>query len=224
MPHSRVLITFALPDESSVFRHILRGGRHSQAQIAHVGVGPVAASLNFQRSLAECRPDFVICSGFAGGLDPRLGRGEVVIAGNLSTYDPSALPGITEAVKGCLGDIVSRDTPVESIAAKAAVFQETGVCAVDMESEAIREICVRCGAPLLVLRAISDSAAKALPVPFAEWYDVERQCPRVGGLLRYLAAHPTAIAPFAEFVHGLGAARRALARGLSQVLDGGYLQ
>jgi hypothetical protein len=50
-----------------------------------------------------------------------------------------------------------------------------------------------------------------LPVPFADWFDIDRQRPNVFGLLKYLAFHPSRIGPFAHFVRGLAPAQRNLA-------------
>ena len=60
------------------------------------------------------------------------------------------------------------------------------------------------------MRAISDAASQPLPVPFEDWFDLERQRPRVVALIGYLARQPSKIRPFARFVRGLPAARLAL--------------
>ena len=64
---------------------------------------------------------------------------------------------------------------------------------------------------MLGVRVVSDSASTPLPVPFAEWFDMRRQRPRKLGLLSYLVRHPDRAGPFADFIRGLGPARRALA-------------
>lgn len=213
MPHPPILVTFALPQESRDFRAALQPDRDRDIRVAHFGVGPAAAAERMTQLLQEEKPRLVICSGFAGGLDLHLGSGALVVGENLSTTE--VVPRVREVVLGGLsisyGAIVSRPAPVESVEAKAALFRETGALAVDMESEAIAEVCRAAVVPLLVIRVISDSAAEPLPVPFDEWFDMARQRPRTFRLLKYLAFHPNRVGPFADFVRGLAPARRSLA-------------
>ena len=94
---------------------------------------------------------------------------------------------------------------------KAALSSSSGALAVDMETAAVAEACHAAGVPMLAVRAISDTAATSLPVPFDDWFDLHQQRPRHWGLIKYLLRHPACIPPFAKFVRGLGPARRALA-------------
>jgi len=218
------VVTFALPQESGDFRQMLRaaGGRlgGEEIRVAHLGVGPVAAAANVRRLLMAGRPRTLVCAGFAGGLDVRVRTGDLVVANNFSTPElrsrAQALTG--EKPPRFFGSLVSCDAPVESAAAKAALARETGALAVDMETASVAEACRAAGVPLLAVRAISDGATTPLPVPFAEWFDVRRQCPRRWGLLKYLALHPERVSPFVHFVRGLAPARGALADFLTRFL------
>ncbi|HEY3898817.1 MAG TPA: hypothetical protein VGM54_09405 [Chthoniobacter sp.] len=220
MSHLPAVVTFALPQESGDFRRALRSRSDWKVGVEYIGVGPAVAKDRIGRLLAKQIPGLIICTGFAGGLDPQLQTADLVIAENLST------PGLISRVRGCLnpgvrchfGGVASRTEPVESVEAKAALFQETGALAIDMESETVADACRAAGVPLLVVRTISDPADVPLPVPFAHWFDVAGQQPRTLGLLKYLATHPERIVPFAGFVRGLGPARRALADFLVQFL------
>jgi hypothetical protein len=88
-----------------------------------------------------------------------------------------------------------------------------------METASVAEACQQAGVPLLAVRAVSDGATMPLPVPFAEWFDLRRQCPRRWGLLKYLALHPDRVSPFADFLRGLAPARRSLADFLARFLE-----
>ena len=206
---------------------MLRAWQEKQADLEEIrveyfGVGPEMAAARIDRLLKEKKPRLLICAGFAGGLDPRLGVGDLVVGENLSSKEVlatarapgSVLPG------AAFGAIVSRPLAVETVADKRTLFAKTGALAVDMESEAIAAACRAEGVPLLVVRTISDPAGDDLPVPFADWFDIEGQRPRVLGLLKYLTLHPSRIAPFARFVRGLAPARQALARFLFGFLQG----
>ena len=209
-------VTFALPEESRDFRRRLATSAcAAQVRVSHSGAGPAAAAQHIARVLAE-RPEFIIATGFAGGLDPALRVGEVVVARNYSSPELIARAGGVAS-----GAFAHADLPVESVADKAALTRATGCVAVDMESQPIATACAHAGVPLLVVRVISDPAGEPLPVPFAEWFDLTRQRPRPARLAVWLARHPARIAPFYRFVRGLGPARRALADFLLRFLTDG---
>jgi len=207
-----VAVTFALPEESRDFRQALQPGRDDHIRVEHFGVGPAMAAERIGCVLAKEKPRLVICAGFAGGLDPRLAIGSLVVAENLTT--PEILARVRADARDqphcSFGSIISHATPVESVADKAVLFHETGALAVDMESETVAAACRAAAVPLLVVRTISDPAGAPLPVPFADWFDLRSQQPRIFGLLKYLALHPSRIGPFTHFVRGLAPARRAL--------------
>jgi adenosylhomocysteine nucleosidase len=221
MSQSPIVVTFALPQESGDFCRALRRRSDWKVGVEYIGVGPVMAKDRIGALLAKQVPGLIICTGFAGGLDPQLHTADLVIAGNLSTPDlvSRARECLRPGMRCHIGGVASRSEPVESVEAKAALFRETGALAIDMESETVAEACRAAGVPLLVVRTISDPADVPLPVPFAHWFDVERQQPRTLGLLQFLARHPGRIAPFAGFVRGLGPARRSLADFLVHFLD-----
>ena len=224
-----IAVTFALPQESQDFRRMLRnasavGGEsprlilgnlgREEVLLGHTGVGPEAAAENAAALLAWQRPRLLISTGFAGGLDPRLTTGDLVVATNFSE------PGLVEKCRAHLaanahaffGTLTSQPHAAETVAQKAALARETGALAVDMETASIAAACARAGVPLLAVRAISDSALEPLPVPFGEWFDLAAQRPRPLALVRYLARHRGQIGPFIRFVRGLTPARRAFTR------------
>lgn len=214
MSQPPIFVTFALSEESQDFRKAIGHGSQPHIRVEHFGVGPAMAAKRVTSLLAGPKPRLLVCAGFAGGLDPKLRTGDLVVAENLST--PEVLARVRAVAPGTTpfscGSILSRALPVESIADKTTLFRETGALAVDMESEAVAAACRAAGVPLLVVRTISDPADAALPVPFADWFNLEGQRPRIAGLLKYLATHPSHIFPFAKFVRGLTPARQALTR------------
>ncbi len=225
-------VTFALPQESQDFRHALRHATAvgavahplllgniglEEVLVGHTGVGPAAAAESIAALLAWQRPRMLISTGFAGGLDPRLVTGDLLIASNFSAPELLAksralLAGDPRAFFGAL---TSQPHAAETVAEKSALAASTGALGVDMETASVAAACARAGVPLLAVRAISDSALEPLPVPFAEWFDLAAQRPRALGLVRYLAHHPAQISPFARFVRSLTPARRAFTRFVS---------
>jgi len=224
---SMIVVIFALPEESRDLRRALRDsvvgdgwtrGFLSSAncaeeiRVTHTGVGFASAAAKIAKLLSGDRPRVVISSGYAGGLDPQLKISDLLLATNFSA------PGLVALCRTSAGDrrvpvfgwLTSQAAAVESVADKAALADETGAHAVDMETEAIALACSAAGVPLLSVRAISDAASQPLPVPFEHWFDLARQRPRPVALVSYLARQPSRIAAFARFVRGLPSARLAL--------------
>ena len=220
-----IAVTFALPQESQDFRHALRhasavgGGRFllgnigaEEVLLGHTGVGPAAAAENAAALLAFARPRMLISTGFAGGLDPRLATGDLLLAENFSAPALLAQSRALAGARAFTGALTSQPHAAESVAEKAALHHATGALGVDMETASVAAACARAGVPLLAVRAISDPAREPLPVPFAEWFDLAAQRPRPFALVRYLAHHPAHLGPFVRFVRGLTPARHAFTR------------
>ena len=117
----------------------------------------------------------VISFGVAGGLDPSLKSGDIVVATEVMAGDTRWLAGLsfTEAqiasialgrrrvVRGLLAGV---EELVGASACKAALHSETGAAAVDMESHIAAAYAAEAGIPFDALRVISDPAHRALPV------------------------------------------------------------
>ncbi|MHA3771382.1 phosphorylase family protein [Verrucomicrobiota bacterium sgz303538] len=228
-----IVITFAVPEESSRFRRSLQGVRRAKVGtlgvlegrigsvdviVAHIGMGLEAAAANTTLLLKERRPEAVIAAGFGGALMPELHVGDIVV-------DPRTWPGLEESPGQELstrcqkGSIVSQAFPAETPREKAQLAKATGAWVVDMETEAIATACAQAGVPLLAVRAISDGSLEPLPVPLPAWFDIKAQRPRPAVLVGYLLTHPGVILPFIRFLKGLPAAQRALAGFLSAFLE-----
>ena len=216
MAAAMIAVTFALPQESQDFRP----APGEEVLLAHTGVGPAAAAQSLAALLAAQRPRMLISTGFAGGLDPRLATGDLLIATNFSA--PALIAKSRALLAGdphaFFGALTSQPQVAASVAEKSALAAATGALAVDMETASIAAACARAGIPLLAVRAISDAALEPLPVPFAEWFDLAAQRPRPLALVRWLARHPAQILPFARFVRGLTPARRAFTRFVSALI------
>lgn len=211
------LVCFAVPDEGRLFTGT------PAATVFHTGVGDTpAARERLARVLASRAPRLVVSAGYAGGLSPALGVGDLVLGENHSA--PAPLARARELLAGervHTGTLLTVPAAVESARAKAALHLATGALAVDMETAWIAEGCAAAGVPLLSLRVVSDAAGDDFPVPGAVLYDTARQHPRYLALPLWLATHPGRIGPFARFVRGLGPARERLARALRRVLTDG---
>jgi hopanoid-associated phosphorylase len=112
--------------------------------------------------------------GVAGGLDPALAPGTVVVAESVIAPDGRrfpARPAWRDAVLATLlglaplapGAICGADSPLLTRDAKRDCRARTGAVAVDMESHGAARAAAARNAPFLVIRAIADTAARAIP-------------------------------------------------------------
>jgi adenosylhomocysteine nucleosidase len=116
----------------------------------------------------------VISFGVAGGLDPALKSGDVVVATEVLAGDGRWLAGLAlndelvarlamgrrRVVRGGLAGV---EQVIGARAGKAALWSETGAAAVDMESHIAAAYAEESGLPFAALRVISDPASRALP-------------------------------------------------------------
>jgi hypothetical protein len=133
------------PGEPVTFSH---GPIPVELHVIGVGAPRMPADLSPQTT------ETVIMTGLAGGLDPSLGIGDVVID-DASTWRP---PNANFPCLKCH----TADQVIGSVEDKSRLFQQTGAAFVDMESAAVREAAARLGIPYLGVRAISDTATDAV--------------------------------------------------------------
>lgn len=116
----------------------------------------------------------VISFGVAGGLDPSLKSGDVVVATEVMAGDARFLAGAAlneEMIASAAlkrrrivrGGLVGVEKVVCARDSKAALRSETGAAAVDMESHIAAAYAAKAGIPFAALRVIADPATRALP-------------------------------------------------------------
>ncbi len=133
------------------------------------GPGRKAARRGTELLLAGHRPRWVVSAGFAGALDPALGRNEVLLPDEVLDPDGNlARVGLEvhEEVSGPrirAGRLATVDEIVRTVAEKAELRERTGAVAVDMETAAVARVCADRGVRFLGLRIISDVADVDLP-------------------------------------------------------------
>lgn len=153
-------------------------------QEARIAAGPgltVICSSSDPRQLRSLLASFdpatvrgVISFGVAGGLDPELNSGDVVVATEVMAGDRRWLAAAAlseELIAGAglsrqrviRGALAGAERVVAAQAAKAALHSETGAAAVDMESHIAAAYAAEANLPFAALRVISDPATRALP-------------------------------------------------------------
>lgn len=123
------------------------------------------------RAMAAYGASGLVSFGVAGGLDPSLGAGVIVIASSVIGPDGAAMPAHEPWVKALLridgtfdsGAIVGSDRPVMTALDKRRLFRRHGALAVDMESHAVAAVARDAGIPFAAIRAIGDPAGRTVP-------------------------------------------------------------
>jgi nucleoside phosphorylase len=177
----------------------------------HCEIRSIGIAARFLPASLDPGVDLIILAGLAGGLDPTLAVGDVVIQLPGSALMPADLPGVR------FGKIVGAPDPVCTSREKAALYHSTGAVAVDMETHIVAALAERVGQPLLVIRAISDIAAQSIDPRVLTLIDA------TGGVRpRAVAAHllhdPTSVVSLVHLARAAHIAERRLGTAVVRVL------
>ena len=112
----------------------------------------------------------LISFGIAGGLEPGLTPGSIIIAGAILdgatrfTADAAWVANLIRALPHArVAEIAGVDEAVCDVLSKAELRARTGAQAVDMESHIVGRLATRHRLPFTALRVVSDPAERALP-------------------------------------------------------------
>ncbi len=224
-------VTFALPNESSDFRRRL-GRRQSEIAILHTDVGRKVCQERIEPFLDSQPFEFLISSGFAGGVDPSLGVGHLLLAQNFS--DPALLaraqallspvgrdsvePG-QSPIAVQLARLATVDRIIENAAERERFAHEHNAAAVDMETGWIAQACAARKIPMLSLRVISDTTAAPFPAPPSVLFDLDRQKTDALKLTTYILRHPLGVVRLMRFARQIAVARANLATALDLFIN-----
>lgn len=136
-------------------------------QLGQIGLGSERAGHNVKNRLDTLtpKPKLVVHFGLAGGLDPRLKVGDLVLpdkilceAGDFVALGEGELKKTAEVLQMAFfsGSLYSSSSVLETPDQKQKIFGKTGALAVDMESFAVAILCRERGIPYVSIRAIFD--------------------------------------------------------------------
>jgi adenosylhomocysteine nucleosidase len=148
-------------------------GLRAEARIAwdlggtvEIGGGTRAGAEAAAERLIARGVEALLSFGLAGGLDPALPPGALVIPRIVRAggHDLLADAELISRLGGATCEMLCDSTQVVAdAAAKRALFRTTGAAAVDLESGAVALAAERQGLPFAVLRAVCDPATRTLP-------------------------------------------------------------
>jgi adenosylhomocysteine nucleosidase len=187
--------------------------------VAVSGMGLEAAAAS-SRALIQAGAGALVSWGMAGGLDPGLAAGAILLPTEIVSLEGAVVETATSWRKRVAERIGSRDVitgrlltstmAVGSIADKSRLFRETGAAAVDMESLAVAEAARVHQLPFLAVRVIVDSASDALPRAVTAAANDKGHL-HVWRLMGALAREPAELAPLIRLAQRYRAANRSLA-------------
>ncbi len=207
---------------ASEVRALGRRANDPRIGIGISGARPGRAEAEARRLVAEgCRA--LLSWGVAGGLDPALAPGDLVIPAEVVAEDGGSWPaspdlcaavaaGVPSPLRGQGGGrrLLGLDRMVLSAAEKAALFERTGAVALDMESHRVALVTAAAGLPFLAVRAIGDPAGRALPALAARALGEDGR-PRIGPVVAGLLRRPGDLAALLRVKRDTEAALAALA-------------
>lgn len=139
----------------------------AKARIAVSGANAARAE-DLTEGLIAAGARAVISAGLCGALDPALKSGDLVIgervvsaSGDVILSDRKLLAAAPQAAQQVA--IFGSDEIIDSAEMKARLFGRYASQTVDMESHGAARAASRAGAPFIAIRAVADSASRALP-------------------------------------------------------------
>jgi len=184
--------------------------------VVAIGGGLPAGAKRAADSIVRSGIDAIVSFGLAGGLDPALPAGTLVIPAALRLANGQTVQADSSLVTRLGGPthrlMLSAEAPVAISAEKAALFSETGAVALDLESGAVADAARFRRLPWAMVRAICDPAGRDLPEAALIGFDPYAGRVAPLRLFRSILRRPAQIAALMRLARDAGAAQRALAR------------
>lgn len=190
------------------------------SRIACAGADALRAR-RMAEDLLEAGANALVSFGIAGGLDPVLGPGDIVLPETVAVPSGSAV--VTDAAwrrhlldaagaqgfRPTGGKLAGSDKAVATVADKRTLFEASRAVAVDMESHAVALAAQAAGVPFLAVRAVIDPADRALPKAVLGSIAPDGRA-RIGLVTARLVLRPWEVPQVKRLRRDTGAALRAL--------------
>ena len=227
-----IAVTFALPAESSEFLRRLgnktradRGGLrivqgtidHRSVEVLHTGVGENICKQRIAQFLENQQFDFLISTGFAGSLNQELQVNDLLLAKNFLTLDSKQAQSSLSNVSIYAANMLTVPMMIDSREERERIARESGVSAIDMETEFIARACADRTIPLLALRVITDTPTQPFPAPSSVLFDVRQQRTHIVPFAKFFATNPKRIPSLVQFARRIARARTILTNAIVEI-------
>jgi adenosylhomocysteine nucleosidase len=177
-----------------------------------IGGGTTAGAAHAAQRLIAEGATGIVSFGLAGGLDPALPPGTLIVAEAVAAFGRvwRTDPALSARLGGTTGHLsLGLDRVVVSAGEKRSLSEKTGASLVDMESGAVAVVAAAARVPFAVLRSICDSADRALPPAALVALDAAG---RLGAarMAMSILANPGQLAALFGLARDAAAARRSL--------------
>ncbi|MFP4615628.1 MAG: hypothetical protein ACLFRB_07100 [Thiohalorhabdus sp.] len=164
-------VVAALPLEAACLPAPSTRARPPEGRVAVSGPGPQRGEAAARRLAVE-GVEALVSWGVAGGLDPALPAGTLILPERLhvpgeATVDAAwrsrLLGALVPRLPVSPGPLLHAEEVTGSPAIKADLFRATGAAAVDQESGPVARVARQAGLPFVALRVVVDPARRGLP-------------------------------------------------------------
>ena len=197
------------------------------------GMGPRHAAAATEALIEQAAPSVIVNFGFAGGVLPGLGVGDLVLAERVLLLqdgrlyeapqpDPRLGQLVAEALSGApvtvvRGTFVTAAVITEKTALAGLLDPAVAHPVLEMETAALLRVAGAAGIPVLALRGVSDAADEELGFSLEEFCDSELRI-RVPRVLRTIALKPWIIPQLIRLSGNTKRAGKTLALGVELAL------
>jgi nucleoside phosphorylase len=173
-----VTVIAAMEQELTRLRRTLQGRQSAPVDMHVIGIGKELAQANISRILASRQwhqGDGLLMLGFAGGLDPVLKCGDLLvptyyyaesgdqIAADGGLWQQARLAALTGELPVVQGNSLTVSEVIASPYDKGALYRQHQVGSINMEDYWVAEVATDARVPFLSARAVLDPAGLALP-------------------------------------------------------------
>jgi adenosylhomocysteine nucleosidase len=188
------------------------------------GHGQAAARRGTEALIAGHRPGWIISAGFAGGLQPHVKRGDMVMADGVVGEHGERMAidlrmSRDEGAKHSnvhVGRLLTVDRIIRGGEEKRSLGQQYDAIAVDMETLAVAQVCQQQKQRFLAIRAITDGVDDELPRDVERLLNRPTMVRKIGAAAGSLLRRPSAV----KDLWNLRESAITAAGGLAKFLEG----
>lgn len=226
---SRIGFITGLRSEARLIAAATRRLEPDSSPLMYAAGGSAVAAYGAGRAMARQGIGALVSFGIAGGIDPTMSSGELVVADAVvdsqqQRYETAAswrdrlYEEIRDVGSVKIGTIAGQDQVASTVADKAALYADGAPLAVDMESHGVGRAAAESEIPFLILRAIADPADRTIPAVALAGMGPSGETlvlPVLIGLMREPRSLPGLLNVARDTRAAMTALRRAASRGLT---------